>query len=68
MVGLRIKRYHKENGISQRWLANRIGAAPETVGAILSGRHKCRFDTYVKICAALGVPLNRFAPPGQDAG
>ncbi|MBR4641546.1 MAG: helix-turn-helix transcriptional regulator [Selenomonadaceae bacterium] len=54
------KSYIEENGLKQKFLAQRLGVSEQTLSGILSGRVKCSLEIYVGICRALSLPLGKF--------
>ena len=54
------KIYIEENGLKQKYLAQRLGISEQTLSGILLGRVKCSLEIYVGICRALSLPLGEF--------
>lgn len=59
-VGLKIMKYLKSNGISQRWLAERTNITPAKLNLSLNGKRRMTFEEYECICGALGVGVDAF--------
>ena len=59
-VGLRIKQYLEENGITQAFLSDETGIARPKLNLALSGKRRMTFDEYELICGALGVEAGFF--------
>jgi len=60
MIGKLIKQYLKDNGLSQRFIAKKIGMTPKTLNAMLNDKRGISVEEYFKICGALGVDANTF--------
>lgn len=54
-----ILEYMRNNGVSQRDLAKKIGIAESMVSHIVHGRRNAGLRTIMKISKALGVPPER---------
>lgn len=65
-VGLRIKKYLKDNGIQQSFLCTRTNIPNNTLSYMLSGKRKIEVSEYFLICDALKVPYDYFA--NKNAG
>lgn len=61
MIGELIKKYLKENGISQKFLSEKTGISQGTMNAMLNGNRKMEATDYFMICRALRQPVNYFA-------
>lgn len=61
MIGELIKKYLKENGISQRFLSEKTGISQATMNAMLNGNRKMEATEYFMICWALHQPVDYFA-------
>lgn len=59
-VGSRIKRYMKERGIKQIFLADKVGLTNPQVSDILNKGRAISCVEYYHICKALDVPLEKF--------
>ncbi len=62
-VGLKIKEYLEENGISQAYISKvtKINAVKLNLG--LNGKRRFTFQEYSFICGVLGVNTDRFLQP-----
>lgn len=54
------KQYLNENGIKQKFIAQKTDIREFTFSAIVTGKIKCSLENYVNICKALEVPLGTF--------
>ena len=59
MKGSDIKKYLIENGIKQSYLS---GIPSPILNMILNDNRKIEANEYMRICDALGVPLEQFKP------
>lgn len=59
-VGLKIKRYLDENGITQAFISRKTGISNSKLNLSLNGNRKLTFEEYELICGALGVPPGFF--------
>ena len=59
MKGSDIKKYLIENGIKQSYLSEKTGIPSPILNMILNDNRKIE---YMRICDALGVPLEQFKP------
>lgn len=59
-IGMKIKKYLQENGISQRFLSRKTGIASSKLNLALNGNRRLTFDEYELICGALGVDAGFF--------
>lgn len=55
-----IKDYIKTNGITQSYIADKLGMKQDTFCIILNGKRKLAIDEYCKICNVLNVPFEYF--------
>ena len=62
MKGSDIKRYLEANGIKQTFVAKRTGISEPTLSMMLNDNRKIEANEYMKICDAIGVPLEQFTP------
>lgn len=62
-VGLKIKKYLEESGISQSYICRRTGISQPKLNLALNGKRRLTFDEYSLICGALGVSTARFIEP-----
>lgn len=70
MQGSDIKKYLEDNGIKQNYLSEKTGIPTCIINVILNNKRKIEANEYMKICDALGVPLDYFKPtmPDQKVG
>lgn len=64
-VGIKIKKYLREHGISQTYISRKIGLQLAKLNRSLNGYRRLSFDEYVAICEALGVSPASFLEPRQ---
>ena len=64
-VGIKIKKYLTNNGISQRYISRKTGIDPTKLNLSLNGIRRMTFDEYELICGALGVGTDMFLEPRQ---
>lgn len=62
MKGSDIKRYLEANGIKQTFVAKRTGISEPILSMMLNDNRKIEANEYMKICDAIGVPLEQFRP------
>ena len=62
-VGLKIKSYLKDNGITQTFVANKTGIPLQKLNLSLNGMRRLDFGEYELICGALCVGTDRFLEP-----
>ena len=62
-VGVMIKEYLEENGISQAFISRETHINPVKLNMALNGNRKLGLDEYALICGALKVDTNRFLKP-----
>ena len=60
MVGKKIKKYLKEHGIKQGYVAEMVGISSSRMSDICNRDRAIDCVLYQKICKALGVPLETF--------
>ena len=60
MIGGRIKNYLEDNGIKQRFVADRAGISDSAMSDICNEKRKVDVLEYYQICKALAVPLDFF--------
>lgn len=60
MLGEKIKNYLVENGIKQRFLAEKLKLPDPVISDMLSGQRKIDAVEYYQICKALRVSLEYF--------
>ncbi len=66
MKGSDIKKYLMENGIKQSYVSEKSGIPASILNMMLNDNRKIEANEYMKICDAIGVPLEQFKP--QHAG
>ena len=57
MLGDNIKKYRKENNISQEELAEKIGVSRQSISLWENGRANPGLDTITELASILGVPV-----------
>ena len=62
-VGLKIKKYLDEKGISQAHISRELGMDPEKLNLSLNGKRKFTFPEYELLCGVLNVDTNFFLKP-----
>lgn len=62
-VGLKIKTYLDQNGISQTFLSRKSGIELQKLNLALNGNRRFTFPEYETICWALGVNTDKFLKP-----
>ncbi|MCD8087565.1 MAG: helix-turn-helix transcriptional regulator [Oscillospiraceae bacterium] len=62
-----IRVYLEENGIMQLPIARKSGMKPDAFSNAMKGKRKIAVDEYIRICAALNQPLERFVD-GEEKG
>lgn len=62
-VGMKIKTYIEENGISQTHLSKKTGIPLPKLNLALNGNRRMTFPEYENICWALGVNTDKFIQP-----
>ncbi len=62
-VGLKIKKYLEEKGISQAHVSREARIDPVKLNLGLNGNRRITFDEYSKICFVLGVNTDFFLKP-----
>lgn len=73
-VGMKIKHYLDENGITQAFISRKTGISNSKLNLALNGNRKLTFEEYELICGALGVQAGFFLKARtpeeteQDAG
>ena len=66
-VGLKIKAYLEENGISQTFISKKTGIQLPKLNLALNGNRKFTFPEYEMICWALGVNTDKFLRPREPS-
>lgn len=67
-VGLKIKKYLEENGISQTFLSRKTGIELPKLNLALNGNRRFTFSEYECVCWALGVNTDKFLQPRMPKG
>ena len=67
-VGLKIKKYLEENGISQTFLSKKTGIELPKLNLALNGNRRFTFSEYECVCWALGVNTDKFLQPRMPKG
>ena len=62
-VGVIVKEYLEENGISQAFVSRETNIHPVKLNMALNGNRKLGLDEYALICGALKVDTNKFLKP-----
>ena len=62
-VGLKIKMYLEENGISQTFISKKTGIELPKLNLALNGNRRFTFPEYELICGVLGVNTDKFLRP-----
>ncbi len=66
MKGSDIKKYLEENGIKQAFVSEKTGIPAPILNMMLNDNRKIEANEYMKICDAIGVPLEQFKPRLPD--
>ena len=67
MRGSDIKKYLEANGIKQAFVSEKTGIPAPILNMMLNDNRKIEANEYMKICDAIGVPLEQFKPRIPDA-
>lgn len=67
-VGLKIKNYLRNNGISQTFVSEKTGIPLAKLNLSLNGNRRLDFTEYELICGALSVGADKFLEPRLPAG
>ena len=59
-TGLKIKKYLKDNGIKQTYIASRLGYGIKTFNSIINGHARVTTDFLVALCKELKVDPSIF--------
>ncbi|WP_343247757.1 helix-turn-helix transcriptional regulator [Diplocloster hominis] len=62
-VGLKIKKYLEENGISQVHVSKEANIDPVKLNLALNGKRRLTFQEYELLCGVLGVNTDFFLKP-----
>lgn len=63
-IGPNIKKYLKERGITQSFIAKKVGISEEALSRILKGTRNIFAEEYFLICEVLDVPFDTFYMKG----
>ena len=66
LKGRDIKAYLVTNGLKQAYVAEKAGIPEPIFSMIMNDKRKIEVNEYMRICDAIGVPLEQFKP--QHAG
>lgn len=66
MKGTDIKDYLDENGIKQSYVSEKTGIPASILNMMLNNNRKIEANEYMKICDAIGVPLEKFRPQKSE--
>lgn len=66
MKGSDIKVYMAENGLKQTHIAEKAGIPKPIFCMMLNDKRKIEVNEYMRICDAIGVPLDQFKPHIPD--
>lgn len=66
-LGYEIKEAIKERGLTQTFVAEKIGVSPQTFNGICNDRQGISLEVYFRLCEVLGVSLEYFAEKTDDA-
>lgn len=62
-LGLKIKKYLEDNGISQTFISKKTGIELPKLNLALNGNRRFTFNEYELICGALKVNTDKFLKP-----
>ena len=62
LKGSDIKVYMIKNGLKQKYIAREAGIPEPIFCMILNDKRRIEVNEYMRICDALGVPLEQFKP------
>ena len=62
-VGLKIKKYLEDHGISQTYVSKKTGIERPKLNLALNGNRRLTFAEYEKICYVIGVNTDKFLRP-----
>ena len=63
LKGSDIKVYLVENGLKQAHIAKKAGIPEPIFCMMLNDKRRIEVNEYMRICDAIGVPLEQFKPP-----
>lgn len=67
MKGSDIKKYLESNGIKQSFISEKTGIPAPILNMMLNDNRKIEANEYMRICDAIGVPLDYFRPRAANA-
>ena len=56
----KMKSFFEEQGVKQKFVAQKTGIAEATLSLIMQGKRKCTIEEYVKICKFAGCSFDAF--------
>ena len=62
LKGSDIKLYLEANGIKQSFVSEKTGIPAPILNMMLNNNRKIEANEYMRICDAIGVPLDQFKP------
>lgn len=62
LKGTDIKYYLESNGIKQSYVSEKTGIPAPILNMMMNNNRKIEANEYMRICDALGVPLEQFKP------
>lgn len=66
-VGLKIKAYLEDNGISQTFVSKKTGIELPKLNLALNGNRRLTFPEYEMVCWALGLNTDKFLRPREPS-
>lgn len=66
MKGSDIKVYLVKNGLKQSYVAEKAGISETIFCMMLNDKRRIEVNEYMRICDAIGVPLDQFKTDTQD--
>ena len=61
-----LRRYLREHGITQRYLADRVNMSYESMSRMLCQKRELSADELLRICATLGIQPQQLCDPKWD--
>ena len=65
-IGLKIKKYLINKGITQKWLSRKTGIKANRINEYLNGRVRIPLAAYIKIVKALDVTADYFIEEEEE--
>lgn len=56
----KMKNFFEEQGVKQKFIAQKTGITETTLSLIMQGKRKCTIEEYVKICKFAGCSFDTF--------